>query len=422
MWQNKNKVIHTERSILVINQYASTPSYSSGAGERHFFLAAHLIKRHIYSNIVAGSYNHLFINYPITKKLFTQEQIKGGRIIWVKQLRYKNKYSKIGRVFSWFDFLFKLFLFSDLSTKKPDIIIVSSMSLWPMLYARWLKKRLKIPLILEVRDLWPLTIIQEGNYSRFNPFILAFGIFEKLSYRYADSIISLLPNFSKHLSTLLPNLNKKVWYIPNAIEPDFTYINEEKTNIRPSHNFTIAYTGAIGIANAMDCFVESAVLLKDYPNIMFLIVGDGSEKDKLVTKANGLSNIEFKPKIQKGAVLQLLSQVDACFISWQNYEMYNYGVSANKYNDYMLAAKPIISASNIPDDPVVMANCGIQVESGNSHAIADAILKLFYMRKTEREALGKNGYNYVLQNNTYEVIAKKYEACINEVLSTKMQP
>ena len=96
--------------VLVINQFASAPAYNTGAGERHFYLASRLAERGFDFTIISGGVNHLFIRNPKTEHLFNEENIKGGRFVWVR-LRNYNPESFIGRAFSWFEFLAKLYLF-----------------------------------------------------------------------------------------------------------------------------------------------------------------------------------------------------------------------------------------------------------------------------------------------------------------------
>ena len=155
-----------------------------------------------------------------------------------------------------------------------------------------------------------------------------------------------------------------------------------------NRKFTIAYTGAVGFSNAMDYLIKAAAILKDYLDIQFLIVGDGPAKNFLREQSKDNPNVVFMNKIPKEEVSKLLKEVDLGFISWKNIKLYNYGIAANKYNDYMLAGLPIISASNVADDPVVIADCGIQVPAEDENSIAEAILKLYSMNPEERSKLG----------------------------------
>lgn len=399
-------------NILVINQFASAPSYNTGAGERHYYISSWLSAKDYDFTIVSGGVNHLFVKNPVTKKLLNEEAIPGGRFIWVKLRKY-NSDSFFGRSFSWFEFLIKLF-FLPVKNLKPDIIVVSSMSLWSSLYGIWIKKKFKIPFVLEIRDIWPLTPVEIGGFSKYHPFILAFKLLENYSYKKADAIISLMPHFDKYLKPHF-RCSKKIYWIPNAIDKSLLEKNNQRTVKNTDMKFNVAYAGALGYANAMECFINAANLLIDH-EIEFIIIGDGPERQNLQKLSKDNHKIKFIDKLHKNQVMQILLNADAGFISWRNIKLYNYGVSANKYNDYMLAKLPIISSSNIEDDPVMKANCGFRVASGDEKEIANAIIKLHKMSPEERKALGTNGYNYVIKHNTYEQISLQYEICLNETL------
>ena len=401
--------------ILVINQFASTPVYNTGAGERHFYIASKLAEQCYDFTIISGGVNHLFTKNPQTKNLFNEEKIDGGRFIWVRLRRYKPD-SFLGRVFSWFEFLIKLYFLPVNKCHRPDLVIASSMSLWTAIYAIHIKKQLKIPFVLEIRDIWPLTPLQIGGFSRYNPFILLFKILEKHAYQKADAIISLMPGFKEHLKTVI-NKSKPVYWIPNAIDKSLLGSLSVKKQLAKVRKFTVAYAGALGYANAMDCFIKAAGLLVEY-DIEFMVIGNGPERPNLQKLARNNPHVIFIDKIPKEDVLAILTNVDAGFIGWLNLKLYDYGVSANKYNDYMLAGIPIISSSNIQNDPVNMANCGIQVPAEDENSIAKAVLKLFSMSPGERQMLGENGFNYVNNHNTYKQIADQYTTCIKETMSS----
>lgn len=399
--------------ILVINQFASAPAYNTGAGERHFHIASKLVTRGYDFTIVAGGVNHLFINNPVTKRLFNEEHIEGGRFIWVRLRHYRSE-SFVGRAYSWFEFLIKLFLF-PVKKHTPDLVLVSSMSLWASIYGLYLSKRLGVPFILEIRDIWPMTPVEVGGYSKYHPFILLFRFLEKFAYRKSDAIISLMPRFDKHLAATIKT-KKIVHWIPNAIDRNLIFEKSAESPRDTTGIFTVAYAGALGYANAMECFINAANLLVDH-EMEFIIIGDGPERKSLQMLASGNSKVKFIDKMPKHEVLSLLKNVDAGFISWRDLNLYKYGVSANKYNDYMLACLPIISCGNIADDPVITAGCGLQVPAGDERKIAEAVLILKNMSFADRRALGMKGYDYVLGHNTYEQIALQYETCLNQTVS-----
>jgi glycosyltransferase involved in cell wall biosynthesis len=395
--------------LIVINQFASTPKYSSGAGERFFFLSRYFKQEGINSTILSASYNHLFKELPKTKGLFTREEIEGGQLIWVKVRTYDAN-SFFQRFWSWVEFLLKLFFFNV--RQKPDVILVSSMSLLSFFYGYYLKLRFKVPLILEVRDIWPLTPISLGGFSKYNPFIWVMGRIEKFAYKKADHLVGLMPEFSNHVAEVLGS-GEKVRWIPNGFEPGLSEPDFEFPLPSIKDKFIVVYAGAIGIANEIEHLIQAANLLQDRNDIHFCIVGDGPEKIKLMAQTKGNTNVHFVSKMSKASVGEFLKYCSVCFIGWQNKDVYKFGVSANKYNDYMYAGKPIISASNMINDPVKRIGCGIHVNAGSAYEIANSIIDLYLMPEEERQIMGANGKSYLMKNLTYDSISANYLNLIN---------
>ncbi len=396
-------------SLLVINQFASAPENLYGAGERFYHLAPYFERSGFATTIISGGYNHLFKSYPDTKGMFTSQSFPFVEFIWIRLRAYKYS-SFLGRVISWFEFLIKLFFYRP--KNKPDIVLVSSMSLLPIIYAIWLQFRYKAKFVLEVRDIWPLTPIQIGGYSKAHPILFFLRQVELLGYRKADAIVSVLPGFGRYLDENGFGFKPFKW-IPNGVLPMVENGQQEHPITLDKAKFNVVYTGTIGKANALEDLVEAAALLSYSENIHINIVGDGPFRGELEHLSRNITNITFFEKVSKRDLGAILKQADVCYIGWHNRKLYEYGVSANKYNDYMFASKPILSSSNIVDDPVLMSNSGIQVKANSPEAIAQGILSFYKMPLAKRAELGKNGYDFVLSNQTYPTLAKKYITVLN---------
>ncbi len=396
------------KNIWIINEYAGSPYH--GMEFRHYYLSKELIKQGYDITIISASYSHLFKSIPSTKGEYTLEKIDGINYLWIKVPKYKFSASK-KRVLKWFIYTFKLFRLPFNLLQNPDYIIVSPMETMPVYPAYRLAKKFNAKLIFEVKDIWPLSIVELGNFSSNNFFIKFLKYFEKFAIKNSDLIISVLPNYGEYLKD--NGFDKDFAYIPNGIDLDeMNKIESLDENILmeiPKDKFIVAYTGTIGIANALEYLVEAGKLLKDYNNILILIVGEGGEKENLKNLAKDCGNIKFLPSIPKRQVQSLLKLVDVCYIGLRNRTIFKYGVSPNKIFDYMFAEKPIIHSINTKNDIISKANCGITVESENPKAIADAILKLYKMIPGERKILGENGKRYVLKYHTFEKLAEKFE-------------
>ncbi|MCF6168400.1 glycosyltransferase family 4 protein [Lutibacter sp.] len=395
--------------IWVLNQTAGKPS--SGWGERHYYFAKYWIKKGYTVKIISGSYNHLFINQPETSdRTFTLEKVEENiTFCWVKIPKYDG--GSIFKLWSMIVFAFKILFLKAKLLGKPDIIVVSSMPIFQILSGIYLKRKYKSQkLIFEIRDLWPLTPIYLLGYSKYHPVVVVMKWIEKIGYKKSDKIVSLLPNANKYIDKI-SNTPSKFHWIPNGIDQNLLVTEVLPTNMInkiPKDKFIIGYTGTIGMANTMGYFIEASILLKDNTDIHFLVVGDGYLKEEYVTMTYGNKNITFINKIKKSQVQSILSYIDVCYVGRYNNKLYEYGVSYNKYFDYMLAKKPILESSNCINSPAELSECALIVQPENSSAIIEGIYKLKAIPKQQLSNMGEKGYIYVKKYHNFEYLSHKY--------------
>ena len=399
----------SKKVIWVINQTAGKPD--SGWGERHFYFANYWVQKGYVVKIISGSYNHLFKKQiETTRHLFTYENVAENiDFCWVKTPKY---YDGGWRKF-WSNFIFmcKLLFLTDKKLEKPTVILVSSMPIFPILNGYLLKQRYKAnKLLIEIRDLWPLTPIYLKGYSTKHPLVKIVGWFEKFAYQKSDAIVSLLPNAHTYINSISKDASKFNW-IPNGIDErllESEVLSTEILNEIPTHKFIIGYTGTMGMANALEYFVEASILMKNNPLVHFVLVGDGYLKPALQQQTKLNTNISFISKINKNQVQQVLKLFSVCFIGRNDTPLFDYGVSSNKYFDYMLAGKPVLESSNFIDSPAQLSECGITVKPENAQAIVDGILKFQEMTVDELNNFGEKGCSYVKKYHNFEYLSEKY--------------
>ncbi len=395
--------------VWIINQNAGKPD--SGWGERHYFFSKYWIKKGYKIVIVSGSYNHLFKNQPVTNnENFTYEEVEENILYcWVKIPKYDG--GSIFKIWSMIVFSYKVLFLKAKKLETPNVILVSSMPIFPIFTGWMLKGKYKVDkLIFEIRDLWPLTPMYLKGYSKWHPVVIVMGWFEKFGYRKSDYIVSLLPNSENYINSISKSPKKFKW-IPNGIEEDL--LSNEKVSDTileriPKDKFIIGYTGTIGMANALEYFIEASKLSVENDKIHFVLVGDGYLKEELVERVNGNSNISFISKIDKNQVQHILSFFDVCFIGRNDTPLFDYGVSSNKYFDYMLSKTPILVSSNKIKDPVEMSEGGIIVTPESGESIVKGIKKLYDMAVEEREKMAEKGYSYVKKYHSFEFLSEKY--------------
>jgi len=398
------------KNIWIINQYTGTPYY--GMNYRSYYLAKEFVKSGNKVTIFSGSYSHLFVHLPKIKGWFTKEIIDEIDFIWIKTPHYTSAKS-FGRIWNMLVFMFRLFFLNIFTFQKPDIIIVSSLSLFPVLNAYIWSKIFKIECIFEVRDIWPLTLVEIGGISKYHPLVILLGWIEKLGYKKAKYVVSVLPNAKEHM--ILKGMDKnKFIHIPNGILLDevqnYDDISDETSALLPRNKFIVGYVGTIGIANAMEYLFESANLLKANKTIHFVIVGHGGQLSRFKQYCNKqqLSNVTFIDTIPKRQVQSILKLFDICYLGWHKRKIYNYGISANKLFDYMYSGKPILHSISIDNDIVSKLKCGVQVNAEDSLAIKDAIIYFSSLDKKALQKMGQNAKNYVIKYHDYNILAKRY--------------
>lgn len=395
-----------DKTIWIINQFAGTTD--SGWGERHFFFSKCWKENGYNVKIISGSYNHMFKKTVEVKGWYKHEVFEGVDFFWVKTPKYKGQ--SVKRFYSMLVFMFKVLRMPVSILGKPDVIIVSSMPIFSIYSGIRLKRKFNSKLLFEIRDIWPLSLQLLGNKSKNHPAVRFIGWFERVGYKNSDSVVSLLPNARKHIETIA---GKKVdyHYIPNGIDP--TLLKHESLPLEfveqiPKDRFIVGYAGTLGLANALEYLVEASLLLKNNNEIFFLIVGDGYLKQQLEESVHGNANILFLPKINKNQVQHLISFFDVCFVGRNNTPLFQHGVSANKYFDYMLAAKPILDSNNFIKDPVELSGCGIIVQPDSSEAIKEGVLKLYRLSIDERKSMGKKGFDYVIKYHNITNLSNQY--------------
>lgn len=388
-----------KNNIWIINQYCGSKVH--GMNFRSWYFAKELKKKGYHPRIISASYSHLFYKLPKTKGKFTLEDVDGIPFTWVKVSKYKGSQS-IGRVLVMIQFMVNLFFLPKKKLKNPDVIIVSSLSPLPIINAYLWSRKYKAKLIFEVRDIWPLSLIEIGGFSKLNPLVLFFGWFEKFAYKKADKVISLLPNAKPHMESRGMNKDKFI-HIPNGFNVEEMKKSKELdksiSNLIPKNKFIVGYTGSLGASNAMEYLIEASNHLENNENIHFVIFGKGQHLEKL--KNNAKNNVSFLGQIDKSEIQSAISFFDVCYIGWHNHSLYRFGISPNKIFDYMYAGKPIIHSVNTTNDFVQIAEAGISILPESPKEIANAVSEISKIENKKLKKWGKNGKKYVEENHTF---------------------
>ncbi|SDO63103.1 Glycosyltransferase involved in cell wall bisynthesis [Halomonas shengliensis] len=410
--------------IVIMTHGGGSPYH--GPNMRWYFLGKALRDLDFRITIVSSSYFHKYHELPNTDGDVTHENIDGIKYVWLKTRSYQRR---LGQVFNQFQFAFKAYRYatSDLVPADVDVVVASSPHPFVIYAANRLAHQRKVPLLYEVRDLWPLVIRGLSGAPAYHPYLLLLKFTEWFAVRKADVIASVKPGDKDYFQQMYDFDVQRFFYAPNGFYvdkvPEVSLLPEEGCGSgdlsTPESPFVVGYVGALSSYYGINDLIEAARLLQDDRQIRFRIVGGGEDLNKLrdMAKQYELTNIEFVGPVPKSDVLRELQSFNACYVGLKDVEANRYGISCNKLFEYMHAGKPVIASYKTDYDPVAFARCGITVPSGNPSMIANAVMRL-KENPSLCHKLGKAGANYFYDNHEFSVVANKYYELFHSLKKT----
>lgn len=395
-------------NIWAVSKYSSLPGY--GPAARLFRLASNFEKQGHNTLLITSDANHL-CNFPKTEKIYNNEIIEGIRVCWLKTKKYKVTAS-LSRIISWVDFEIKLFFLNVSKFPRPDIILVSSLSLLSILNGYYFKKKFRCKLVFEIRDIWPLTMTEEGGFSKWHPLVCVLGLVEKFGYAKSDLIVGTMPRLDEHVRQVM-GTNKPFFCSPLGFEKAEPLPIKEgrKSNLQtffPKGKIIVGYCGSMGISNALENFIQCIKNLSSHSGIHFVLVGEGGLKKKYMKDLDHEKNVTFVSRISSSEVPHFLEHCDILYLSTHDSKVWKFGQSMNKMVEYMLSAKPIIASYSGFPSMLNEANSGEFVLPGSSNRLKNVLLKYASLDEKERVAIGRRGYDWIIVNRSYAKLSKEY--------------
>ena len=362
--------------------------------------------------------------HPEYKGSYFKNKRQGN--VHVLRCHVSESYNKsfIGRLWGYFSFMFSSLWGGLFKIKgKFDVVIVTSPPLFVGFSGYLIAKFKGMPLVFEVRDLWPESAIDTGILKNSLIIKLAYW-FESFIYRKAALINVLTPAFYKALREVKKVPENKLIYIPNAA--DFGLSEEllqhfDRETFRKEKGldgqFVLTYVGAHGVANHLEQILEAGKALED-TNVLFLLIGQGMEKEKLKKMAETMRvhNVRFIDAVPKREVFKYILSSEMGMSVLKRVDTFK-TVYSNKTFDYMSCKKPILMAiDGVSRTLVEEARCGIFVEP---EIIEDYDRKIReYLKNPERLVReGLHGYEFAKSNFDRNVLAKRYIFYIQNILN-----
>lgn len=326
---------------------------------------------------------------------------------------YNNGF--LGRLWGYFSFMFSSLWAGMFKVQgKYDVVIVTSPPLFVGISGYLIALFKRLPMVFEIRDLWPESAIDTGILTNKWVIKLAYAV-ERFIYKKASLINVLTPAFFNTLRDKKGISESKLIMIPNAA--DFSLSEDivktfDRDTFRKDHDlqdkFVITYVGAHGVANHLEQLLEAGKLLEDTP-VLFLLIGQGMEKERLMKKAEQMQikNVRFHDPVPKRDVFKFILASDMGASVLKKVDTFK-TVYSNKTFDYFSCQKPILMAiDGVSRELVEQAQAGTYVEPENA-AEYNRIVRLYLANSDLILQQGTNGYRYAKENFDRKVLAERY--------------
>ena len=297
--------------------------------------------------------------------------------------------------------------------KDFDIIYVFEVSpITVALPAIKLKKRLNIPVIMNVQDLWPENIVAVTGIN--NAFIIS--IVDKLVnyiYKHCDLLLCASPSFVERITKRGIDRSKvKYW-------PQYSIVSKSNldSNIFNNGKFNITFTGNIGEAQGIDIAIQAADKLRN-ENIHWNFIGNGRSKEKmelLVKKLNLESCISFYGFIEENKIPQYLESSDAALLILKPDPIFEMTIPA-KLQTYLSCGVPILGCVSGEGKKIIEdAHCGVISQEISVEALVKATRELINLDQKEIDNYKLNAYQYGLNNFNKDNLINELEGYMEEL-------
>ena len=405
--------------LWLINQFANTPDLPGHT--RQFEVAAGLVSEGWQVEVFASDFNLTQRQYRRLRfpRLWSSERPAGIRWhwLWVSSYSHNNWKRQLNMLSFCLHLALRLgpvALLGRLVGRAPDVMLASSPQLPAAFTCFWIARLTGIPFVLEVRDLWPQVLIDQGGRSPHSSMVRLLAWMERQVYRHASTVVVLAQGAEPFVrergawqTAWLPNGPDLALFTPRPLLAD-----------RPV--FTVLYAGAHGDANALENVIAAARLLEQRRvPVRIRFVGDGPEKQSLICLAEDLKSVSFEAPVPKAQIPDLMAEADAILLSLKDVPLFRYGVSPNKlYDAYALGRPVITTVAGAINQEVEDYRLGVTAPPGDPQALAAAIKRLMDTPNSERQAMAHRAIELAQSTYSRQRINAEYNTLLRGVIGT----
>jgi colanic acid biosynthesis glycosyl transferase WcaI len=349
-----------------------------------------------------------------------RENVDGIDVLRVPLLPFENR-GVVRRSLNYLSFMASAVWNARHVGRQPDLLVASSPHLLTGIAGWDISRRMRVPFVLEIRDLWPESIVATGVVSR-NALIRLFESVARFLYERAAHIVVVTESFREYISGLGIPLSK-ISVIKNGVFPEYFTIAEDNGRLselrrqyRLTGKFVVSYIGTVGVAHGIDVLLGAAERCSD-PRIVFMVVGTGAARLDLEVKLKklGLSNVRLIEKQAHDRIPNFYGLSHVSVVHLRDLPIFR-TVVPSKMFEAMAAGRPVILGVEGESRRILEeAEAGVAVRPEDPDALLEALVR-FADSDELRRTLGQNGRRYVLQHHDRRMLAQRYQRVLEEVV------
>lgn len=357
--------------------------------------------------------------FPGYQNRFQEETIDGVRV--VRTWMYLTPNAGFAKRIANYVLFLGAALLASLRLERPDVVVATSPQFFCGVAGALVAKLKRRPFVLEVRDLWPDSIVQLGQLR--NPTLIrVLEAIETWLYQSADSVVVLTRAFGRHVEARGVSA-PKVELVYNGIDAERFRPQPRDDALLEKHGlagaFTVAYVGTLGLAHGLVQVLDAAVLLRDrMPDLHVVFIGDGADRERIEEEARqrGLEHVHFTGLVPREEVPGWLSSLDVLLVMLRDLAVFE-TVIPSKIFEYLALERPIVLAAPRRGEIREMvedADVGRAIDAEQPELLAEAIAAI---RENPDEAArqAKRGHDWVMQGFRRDVLARRMAARLEAV-------
>ncbi len=398
--------------------YVSAHDQPRGRSARTYDFASELVQLGHDVTFFTNSFCHwTHTDFLSPSEPWRVEDVDGIRVVWLRTFPYKDNGWRRGM--NMLSNVWRVLQAARRLSDVPDVVVGPSVPLGTGWAASRIARSRDAAFVYEVRDVWPIALVDNGTLSRWSPVYSGFRAVEKYLYREADRISAAMPLLRDHVAESGGDPALVEW-MPNGV-------NLERFAGQPPYDggcpdrITILYIGGFGFAHDVISIVRAAAILdrEDPEAYRFVIIGSGPKKQECLGAGARLSNIEFRDSVPKSEIPNLQSGADVLVAAVTDSAAYRFGLNLNKIYDYFASGRPTVFSGNAPNDPIREAGAGITVPPEQPDVLADAFRMLRRASPEDRREMGSRGRAWVEENFDMRRLGKGMEELMSRAISNR---